>query len=47
MDDSVAYLIQFTTKPLQFKQLCMSSKQKKKIKPLKKILLLSRYKETV
>jgi hypothetical protein len=46
MDDSVAYLIQFTTKPLQFKQLCMSSKQKKKNQTLKKFLLLSRYKET-
>jgi hypothetical protein len=45
MDDSVAYLIQFSTKPLQFKQLCVSSKQKKKKSNPLKILLLSRYKE--
>jgi hypothetical protein len=35
MDDSVAYLIQFTTKPLQFKQLCGVPNRRKKIKPLK------------
>ena len=47
MDDSVAYLIQFTTKPFTIQTIVREFQtEEKKSNSLKKILLLSRYKET-
>lgn len=47
MDDSVAYLIQFTTKPFTIQTIVREFQtEEKKSNPLKKILLLSRYKGT-
>lgn len=47
MDDSVAYLIQFTTKPFTIQTIVREFQtEEKKSNPLKRILLLSRYKGT-